>query len=272
MPHEIHFPILLELGLNSSEVQIYEVLLEYGPKPAAELVKLTDLGRGNTYNVLTSLKEKGLVIEETGKKTVFRAVDPERLRGLAKARLESVQNLYSQLDSTLPSLKSHFNLITKKPAFRVFEGVSGMKEVYQTILKTGQPIYSLIGPPAQETTLLKWLRGSYLKQRVAAQIPVFAVMSSSSKRVSEMMSRSQSELRQASVIDEQKYPFTGDISVFGNNVAFMDHENMIAVIIESPSLAKTMRSTIKALFTCSNLPSQKPQLENQDHSDQQTTG
>lgn len=271
MPHEIHFPILLELGLNSSEVQIYEVLLETGPKPAAELVKLTDLGRGNTYNVLNALKEKGLVIEESGKKAVFRAVDPERLRILAKARMESAQNLYSQLDSTLPSLKSHFNLITKKPAFRVFEGVDGMKEVYETMLKTGQPIYSLIGPPAQETTLLKWLRGPYLKKRVQAEIPVFAVMSSSSERVNEMMAKSQTELRQATAIDEQKYPFTGDISVFGSSVAFMDQEDMIAVIIESPSLAKTMRSTIKALFVCSTQPSQTPRLANPDQSDQQTT-
>ncbi len=269
MPHKIHYPILFQLGLSQSEAQIYEILLELGPKTAQELIEPSGLSRGNVYNILTSLKDKELVFEEKDKKTIYRAVNPEILRALAKAKLNSAQHLLRQLETTMPDLKSQYQLITKTPTFRVFEGVDGLKKVYQEMLTTGEPIYSLVGPPAKETKLVRWLRRTYLKERLKKQIPVYAVISSESSIAEEMIATGKAELRTAVNIEDKKYPFSGDISIFDSNIAFIDHEEMIAVIIESPALAKTVRSTIKALMNLARPELQIPESVIPNQLDQQ---
>ena len=134
MQHKLHFPILKELGLNENEALVYQILLESGPKPALDIIEPSGLGRGNLYNTLNSMKLKGVVSEEIGKKTIYTATDPENLRTLAKTNVLSAQETLNQLESTLPSLKSAFLLITKKPLFRMFDGIDGIKKIYAEIL------------------------------------------------------------------------------------------------------------------------------------------
>jgi len=170
MKNILNFPILQAIGLSENEALVYQLLLDLGPKPAQTLVEPSGLGRGNLYNTLNSLKEKGLIAEQSGTKKVYQAVDPENLRKLAKTQVISAQETLNQLEATLPTLKSAFRLITHKPVLRVFEGIDGLKDIYKEILEAGQPIYSLVGTDAPAPELFKWLRGTYVQKRVASGI------------------------------------------------------------------------------------------------------
>ncbi len=249
MAHEIHYPILQQLGINQSEALVYEILLELGPKTASDLVAPSGLGRGNVYNTLTTLKDKGLVIEETGKKTLFKALDPEHLRILAKNKLHVAQELMNQLEATLPALKSQYSLITKRPTFRVFEGIEGIKEAYKFMIGVGDTIYSLVGLGDSPPELSNWFNSYYIPKRVKRAISVKGIVSSDMKG-RQLIERQESELREAVTINKETFPFSGDMSVVGNNVIFIDHKNGIATITESEPLAKTLRSTIQALMIC----------------------
>lgn len=249
MSHDIHYPILQQLGINQSEALIYELLLELGPKAANELVDPSGLGRGNVYNTLKSLTEKSLVIEETGKKALFKAVDPEQLRVLAKNKLNAAQEIMNQLEATLPALKSQFALVTKRPTFRAFEGIDGIKEVYKFMISVGETVYSLVGLGESPEELSRWFKTYYIPERVKRGVHVKGVVSSDVKG-RELIEHQESELREAVNINKDRFPFSGDMSVVGNNVVFMDHKNGIATITESEPLAKTLRSTIQALMIC----------------------
>jgi sugar-specific transcriptional regulator TrmB len=249
MPHEIHFPILSQLGLNESETLVYELLLELGPKSAQELLTPSGLGRGNLYNVLTSLKKKGLVFEEPGAKTVFKAVDPEVLRGLAKAKMAATQDLLNQVNAAMPTLKSHYNLITKRPTVRIFEGIEGIKEVYKETLADKQDIFALVGTDDPAPELYKWLTKTYSVARVKNNIPAF-VVASGNQNVREYFETSEQFKRKTFLINKEIYPFHGEVDVFGDKIAFISYkkEELISVIIESPSLAETIRSTVKFIL------------------------
>ncbi len=250
MPHETHYPILAELGINAAEALVYELLLELGPKTAQELLSPSGLGRGNLYNTLTSLKKKGLVLEEPGRKTVYKAVDPEALRALARARLTAAQELHRQLEATLPTLKSHYQLITKKPTFRVFEGIEGLKDIYRETLKSGEPIYALVGPEAPDPRLYRWLTTRYVKERVRLNIPAYVAAAGASPKAEEYVEKSKEELRTVVLLDPEQFPMLGEVDVFGNSVAFISYktEELIGVALESPALATTLRSAIWAIL------------------------
>jgi len=248
MIHEVHFPILSQLGINESEALVFELLLELGPKPAQDLLVPSGLGRGNLYNVLTSLKKKGLVFEEFGVKTVFKAADPEILRGLAKAKVAASQDLLGQLSATLPTLKSQYNLVTKRPTVRMFEGLEGIKEVYLEILKDNQTIFSIVGPDTPSNELFRWLKNRYMKERIEKGIKVIGVITDG-ERARELAKTSQEQLREVALVSAELYPFAGEINIFGDKLAFLDYKksSMIGVIIENHDLALTLRSVVSVL-------------------------
>ncbi|MEW5902144.1 MAG: helix-turn-helix domain-containing protein, partial [Acidobacteriota bacterium] len=257
MKHAPHLPILKDLGLSAAEALIYEVLLEEGPSPGAKIAQLSGIGRGNAYNSLASLKDKGLVEEEPGKKTVFRVTDPERLRGLAKARREAAEALWNQLDSVLPGLKESYRIFTKQPTVRVFGGIEGLKDVYRETLREKQPIYALVSPDEPAPEIFRWLTTNYVRERVKLGIEVKAVVNGESK-TAEYIAKGKAELREARFVSSAKYPFRGEIDAFGDKTAFIAYkkEELIGVIIESPSIAETLRSAVKLLLDL--LPPPKP--------------
>jgi len=257
MTHEaIHFPILKELGLSETEALIYELLLEEGPTKGSDLARKSAIGRGNVYNTLTSLIGKGLVEETNGKVAVFKALDPERLRILGKQKRVAAEALYEQLESVLPSLKSSHRLFTKQPTVRVFEGVEGLKELYGETLREKKPIFAFVSPDEPTPAILRWLTSTYVKARVDAGIQVKAIVNGESQAAS-YIAKSQQELREARFIKSDRYPFRGEIDVFGDKVAFIAYkeEELIGVIIESAGIAETLRSAVQIIFDTIPAPS-----------------
>lgn len=251
MPHEIHFPILSQLGINSSEALVYELLLELGPKTAQELLPSSGLGRGNLYNVLTSLKKKSLVFEEVGAKTLFKANNPEVLRVLAEAKMSSAKDLVHQLSAALPTLKSQYQLITKRPTLRTFEGIGGLKSIYNETLDDNQTIYALVGPDEPAPELYRWLMKKYGPARAVKKIFAYVVASGETAATKEYAETSQEQLRSLISLDHSLYPFNGEVDIFGDKIAFISYkkEELIGIILESPSLAETLRSVIKFIFS-----------------------
>jgi sugar-specific transcriptional regulator TrmB len=72
-----------ELGLTPYESQAYISLMIYGPLSPSELAKKSDIPRPRAYDVLRSLMEKGLLMEQSGKPSIYTAISPEQgLRNL----------------------------------------------------------------------------------------------------------------------------------------------------------------------------------------------
>ncbi|MFA6131978.1 MAG: helix-turn-helix domain-containing protein [Patescibacteria group bacterium] len=250
MIHEVHYPILSQLGINDSEALVYELLLELGPKPAQDLLVPSGLGRGNLYNVMASLKKKGLIFEESGAKTVFKAADPETLRRLAQAKVAASHDLLNQLSAALPTLKSQYNLVTKRPTVRMFEGIDSLKEIYRETLEDKKTIFALVGPDDPAPEIFRWLSKTYGSARAEKGIYAY-VVASGEKNIESYVKSSKEQMRSVATVDHDLYDFHGEIDVFGDKVAFISYkkEELIGTIIESSSLAATLRSAIKFILS-----------------------
>ena len=170
MVHELHFPILKELGLSENEALIYEILLESGTISGGDLAKKTDIGRGNVYNLLSSLHTRGLVQPIEGKKTLYQAVDPSRLQGLLDKKMLETQRISAEFAQALPRLSSAFNLSTGKPAVQIFEGLDGAKTALWDSLSSKTEILTYLDIRAVKGPLAK-INTEYVRKRIAANIP-----------------------------------------------------------------------------------------------------
>lgn len=67
-----------ELGLTPYESQAYVSLIIYGPMSPSELAKKSSIPRPRAYDVLRSLMEKGLLMEQSGKPSIYTAISPQQ--------------------------------------------------------------------------------------------------------------------------------------------------------------------------------------------------
>lgn len=248
MPHDLHYPILKELGLTETEAVIYEVLLEQGPKPAKDLVIPSGLSRGNVYNAVTALVKKGLATEKKGVKTVFEAAPPSSLQTILNQEQNRIRQLATSFESILPQLTSEFRFSTGKPVVRIFEGLDGIKQIYNEMLNDKAPIFALVSADEPDPEMFRWLRGPYATERIKRQIQATAIFGRSNK-TDELIEAGQQEFRKAK-ISPQEYEFKGEINAFGNKVAFISYtkDNLIGAVIDSPAISLTIQSAIRLAF------------------------
>lgn len=131
----IHTPLLQQLGLSEAEAIIYEALLEKGRSSASEIHPSTKLTRPNLYYNLGLLKEKGLITQTEGKRSLFEAVSPKRLDELAAENVKAAEEIRTRIHASLPELASRYELSTERPIVWYRGGVEGMAEVYKNVLE-----------------------------------------------------------------------------------------------------------------------------------------
>ncbi len=120
---------LEEYGLSVKEVKVYLACLKLGTSTANRLSASTDLRRSTTYDILESLKAKGLIgsfIRD--KKHYFQAAEPADLLELLHQKEVSIKKV-------LPELEALKMTTVEKPKVRLFEGTRGvttmLEELYQ---------------------------------------------------------------------------------------------------------------------------------------------
>lgn len=233
------------VGLSSKESKIYEMLLRKGASTAPSLVKELGEKRGVVHFLLNSLVEKGLVGRQKDKNgVVFSPEHPSKLQELLVQKEKELDNTKESLFATLPHLTSEYNLSTNKPGVYYFEGIEGIKKVYEDTLKENKPINAVLQTENVEPQLLKWLTGPYVHRRVQLKIPVKAIVSSD-KDEPEYVRVDKRELRESKVVPRKKFSFALEISIYADKVAFMGHNKeagLTAVIIENPKIAMTMKA------------------------------
>lgn len=98
--------LLTSLGLGPKEQTIYKLILERGKVPAAMLSRLANINRTTVYSVAKELKEKGLIIEDLGGKTLYYLPAREHeLEKIIKREKEEVEKKESNIKELQEILK-----------------------------------------------------------------------------------------------------------------------------------------------------------------------
>lgn len=124
---------LVDFGLSDNEARVYLSALALGLTTASEIAKNAEMNRTTVYPVVETLKAKGLIgTEVKGFKRFFVAEPPEKLERVLESRKEKLREILPEL-SAIHALKSGQSFI------KYYEGVAGVRSVYDGILSDLKP-------------------------------------------------------------------------------------------------------------------------------------
>lgn len=236
---------LKEFGLNEKEAKVYLALLEMGESKAHEIARKAKIARPTSYDILEKLAGQGLVGSyDKHKVKHYIANDPERIK-------RSLMEKQLAFDSLLPELKSVYNSLKAKPKISFYEGVEGMKTVFEDTLTAKDKI--LCGILSMEDLYRvpgKNYMDNYVKRRIAAGYRL-RVIRSRPKEVASDWPGGQMEHR------DLRYPpanmvFDMTTYLYDNKVGLIStSKENFGMIIESQDFGKTMKLMFEALWQIS---------------------
>lgn len=238
-------PFLQTIGLSITEANLYELLLRLGEVPVGMLVKESGMKRPTVYKALYALEKKKLVTKkDIAKKIHFRPEPPTELLALADRQTKEIERARGDLRAILPQLNSSYILAVERPVVSTFEGITGVKEIYEDTLREAKPIYAVLQTAEVEPEVFKWLTKIYVKKRVKLGIAAKVIVASGSWS-KEYQRKDEKELRESILVPKEKFPFQHEVDVYGNKVAFIDYNKggaLIGIIINHPLIAQTMKA------------------------------
>jgi predicted transcriptional regulator len=226
---------LKELNLTKSEIRIYVYLLGEGLATPPQIAKGTGIARTNCYNILTMLKDEGLIEEhKKGERKAYIASDPEAL-------LRSVQRKKEVVERLLPDLRALHTIQKNKPKIRFYDGFEQVKEIYwqatetDSLLALGSTKHLTDKDPeffrAFERALSK--KKVFLNDLITK--PSEAVGVQETKQILK-------GLYNFNLLPEKYGDFPTDILIWNQNIAFVTlAEPIFGTVITSPILAQTFR-------------------------------
>jgi sugar-specific transcriptional regulator TrmB len=226
--------ILSNIGLKQKEAFVYIACLELGSQNAAEIAKVAHLNRVTTYDILEKLIAKGFVNFLTKKNIkYFSALDPELVHA-------ETQRHTDQLKMALPKLK-HLKTGTKHPQVQYYEGIEGIKAIYDDTLTSKTEILNYANS-REIRTFWPTYDEEYVAKRVKKKIRLRGIAPDDEygKRVH---AADKTTFREIRLVSPQKFDFTNEINIYDNKVAIVSlRDELIGMIIESDEIARTQRT------------------------------
>ncbi|MCL4374919.1 hypothetical protein M1523_03595 [Patescibacteria group bacterium] len=238
---------LMNLGFSDKEIQIYFFLLENGASAVLEIAKVTNIPRATVYLIIDRLVGQGLVSRSAaGKKKRWLASPPEKLLQTIELKKSAINQAVAAINQSRMQLQALSSAKTQKPKIRYYEGVEGIKSIYEDSLSAEEiDVFCLTqnGPRVM---------GDYLKKyfvRVIRKMIITKDIVSDSKDDKEYQ-REYSTSRNKIVCIPSRFITNTDYMIYKNCVAFITYRDRVPVgiVIEDNELARFERMRFKILW------------------------
>lgn len=157
---------LRQLGLNLYESRAYLAILARGQISAKELGQVTSIPQSRTYDVLSSLKDKGFaLITPSSSSKIYGPVEPKRIlselygkkkkdiqtdmikvQEQTEQRLEELHNIYSKAIEQLGAVSFDHTKVTNQQVF-VIEGSQNIEHALLNLIDKGEKEFLRITKP-----------------------------------------------------------------------------------------------------------------------------
>jgi len=229
--------LLIDIGFNEKESFLYLACLKHGQTTVLELSRETKIPRGSVYDTLEGMLEKGYVSQvQKDKHRVFMATSPKILY---KEYREKVK----KLSKALPELTGLFHG-HEKPDVRFFEGIEGIKHVYQDSLSASTPILNFANSQEIRTHWPTYDQ-DYVKKRIKEKIFLKGIAPDDAYGQGVQLADEDS-FRQTILVPSEEFHFTNEINIYDHKVTIVSFQpKPIGIIIESQPMAHTQRDIFK---------------------------
>lgn len=241
-------PLLKRIGLDEKEIEVYLAVLSLKSGRASTIAKAARQARSNTYLLLRSLEEKGLVSElERGKVIHFMAEPPQRLKQYVEERERELHSLNPLIDGILPILSSLTKPLTGTPRVTMLKGKEGMRQIYRDALH--QEIFGIFNTETMYQTFDGNIVTQILGKKPNMRGRDLLVDNASAKRyLKEIPQHEEYAIR----LLPSKTTFETDTMVFGDTIAILSYDEEQTIIrIENQHIADAFRAWFAVLWESS---------------------
>lgn len=246
--------ILQEAGLTKAEAQTYAILVRNSPCAPPKLADLTNESRTNTYKLLDSLEEKGLVSrDDTQKKLRYWANNPSLLLDTLKKQRADIEANEKRFQDSLPSLVDEYFQHSEQPSIRYFHGREGVREVYNDQLKDANPLTFIYSPDVVTTFGvhdMHLIRNQFPKRNIKRHVlhPDSAPVLDPNEPVTPIDETDRIMQTTRTWLQEGDLTAPVEWTVYGNKLSIVSvGTEMIGMIIESPQIASSFKEILGLL-------------------------
>ncbi len=246
--------ILQQAGLTKAEAAIYTILVKNSPCPPPKLADLAGESRTNTYKLLDTLEEKGLVSrDETQKKLRYWANNPSNLSENLKKQRTEVEAAEKRYQDSLPAMIDEYFKYSAQPSIRYFHGKDGIKEIYEDQLKTGEPVTFTHSPELVRSFGVRdmhLIRNRFPAQGISRHVfytDVEQILEPGEKTIpiaesDKIMNTTRTWLREGDLNEPVEW------AVYGNKLSIISlGDEFVGMIIESPQITASFHELLSLL-------------------------
>jgi sugar-specific transcriptional regulator TrmB len=225
--------VLERYGLSPKEAQVYIAALALGTSPVQKISNMTSLPRSTCYEVLDTLKTKGLMSSFQKKRVrYFSAEDPHTLVDLAYDRAKL-------LEHNLPQLLALYATSKNRPTVRFYEGAEVAKLLFREVAEEATDNIGFSSADDIVEVIADDLE-AFIKKRKEKKIPSKIIMRDT-PQARAMQARDREELREIRLTDGA-YEHHNLVLVWNAKIAILLlKKKLSAFIIESEELAQFHR-------------------------------
>jgi len=208
---------LRKLGLTEKEVRVYLAALELGYASVQNIAKQARISRPTAYEVIRSLKNRGLISESKDKnKRYLTAESPDNLLGILRRQKREIEEREREFIRVIAALRDKYNLGDKRD-IKIYKRKNALETLFDDFLTTqSKKVYVLVNN--EKIWPNKARQAAYQKIK--------------------------NRLGKVQILEKKLTNFSGTIIIY-NKVIILT-EKSSGILIEN----KTIINLIKSLFLC----------------------
>lgn len=238
---------LLDLGLTKNEIDVYLTLLSVGSAPASVLGNRLGMNRSTAWYTCTKLRKKGLVNRiQQGETHFFNYEPPTQLKELIHKKRKELDDKELHLNGVIKHLEEAFAPQVQLPKVQLFEGIEGVKKVYEDIIRDvpqqGE-LLSFLGDGRQMELLIAKQMNDFVHKRVEKKVRHYVIGFQQVKSVT-LKKTDKDHLRKICLLPKGSFKNEGGELMVCNHKLysfFVEGGGLFVSVTESETLAQMQR-------------------------------
>lgn len=231
---------LKNLGFSKNETKVLIYLFQVKKASTEEVSRNTAITFASVQFSLSSLQRRGLIqVDSNGPDDQYQVCSKEAFDTWITEQREKHDALYEQAELDVGQFFSFVEEHSWQPGVQYYEGVDGIKEIYEDMLQVGQPLYSWIDLEEIENVLGDYM-DEFIDRRVEADIMTYAIMPKKLYNTS----YDPDGVEKREVRWKSNLPLNGEIRIYGDKVAVMtfDSDKPVGFVFQSALMTKLFKA------------------------------
>lgn len=232
---------LKELGLTEEEAKVYLATLELGGSYVSTIARKAGVNRVGCYHTLANLIKKGIVSSYSKNKIKYFTVESPKIL------VNKHERLLKQAKSILPELESLSTNSVYKPKIQYYEGLEGIKRIFQDTLSTQNEILGYTNLKNLPRVIPEEYIKSYTKAKIDKGIKsrMLSPVSEEARKYTKKYypKNFDHNLVEIFLVNPGEFWFEYEINIYDDKVALfsLKKDELIGLVLQSPVYAKTQR-------------------------------